>query len=83
MNIQIKDIENQGNLILKINFMDHTSQLVDVGGFIRSNPHPQYNKYLAPDKFKTYKIEHGNIVWGNNWDLIFPVEDLYEGKLNI
>ena len=31
--------------------------------------------------FKRFKIENGNIVLGNNWDMIFPVYDLYNGKL--
>ena len=27
------------------------------------------------------QFENGNIVWGKNWDLIFPVEQLHSGKL--
>ena len=49
--------------------------------FIRRHPHPQYNKYLDPKRFKKFEIENGNIVWGKNWDLIFPLEQLYAGKI--
>lgn len=31
--------------------------------------------------FKKFKIEKGNIVWGEDWDLIFPIEQLYNGKV--
>lgn len=27
----------------------------------------------------TSQIEHGNIVWGKNWDMIFPIEQLHKG----
>lgn len=49
--------------------------------FIRRHPHPQYNKYLDPRKFRRFAIENGNIVWGKNWDLIFPVEQLHDGMV--
>ena len=47
--------------------------------FIKKHPHPQYNSYLNEKKFKKFKIEFGNIVWGKNWDLIFPIDKLYAG----
>ena len=56
-------------------------QTVDIGDFIRRHPHPQYNKYLDPRKFSRFTIESGNIVWGKNWDLIFPVEQLHNGTI--
>lgn len=68
-------------LSVDVSFSDGTEKIVDVGSFIRKNPHPQYDRYLNENKFKTFNIENGNLVWGKNWDLIFPLEDLYEGKL--
>ena len=73
--------ENAGNLIVSLTFSDNTVQTVDIGDFIRRHPHPQYNKYLNPQKFNRFTIENGNIVWGKNWDLIFPVEQLYAGAI--
>ena len=49
--------------------------------FIVRHTHPQYNKYLEWKHFKKATIENGNIVWGKNWDLIFPIEQLHEGKI--
>lgn len=79
--IQIISAENVGNLSVRLSFSDNTSRVVDIGSFIRRHPHPQYNKYLAPTKFSQFAIEHGNIVWGKNWDLMFPIEQLYAGTL--
>lgn len=72
---------NAGNLSVNLQFSDNTSQTVNIGDFIRSHPHPQYNKYLDEKNFRRFKLENGNIVWGKNWDLIFPVEKLHTGTL--
>lgn len=79
--IFITKAENRGNLTVSLTFSDNTVRTVDIGDFIRRHPHPQYNKYLDPRKFSRFTIENGNIVWGKNWDLIFPVEHLYAGRL--
>ena len=60
--------ENAGNLMINITFSDNT-------------PHPQYNKYLNPRKFSRFTIANGNVVWGKNWDLIFPIEQLHLGVI--
>ena len=73
--------EDKGNLTVSLTFSDNTVRTVDIGDFIRRHPHPQYNKYLDPRKFSRFTIESGNIVWGKNWDMIFPVEHLYAGRL--
>ena len=38
-------------------------------------------KYLDITLFKKFKVDSGNIAWGNNWEMIFKIEDLYENKL--
>lgn len=79
--LYITDATDMGNLTVCLTFNDNTVQTVDVGEFIRRHPHPQYNKYLDAKKFRRFNIENGNIVWGKNWDLVFPVEQLYEGRI--
>jgi hypothetical protein len=68
-------------LNISVLFSINTVQTVDIGDFIRRHPHLQYNKYLDPRKFNRFTLENGNIVWGKNWDLIFPVEQLHLGFL--
>ena len=80
-NPHIIKAENVGNLAVCLTFSDDTKQMVNVGDFIRRHPHPQYNKYLDPRKFNRFTLENGNIVWGKNWDLIFPIDQLYSGSL--
>jgi hypothetical protein len=38
-------------------------------------------KYLDITKFKKFKLDQGNIVWGKNWDMIFTIESLYHNTL--
>ncbi len=80
--LSIIKAEYTGNLSVKIVFNDNTINIINIGNFIKAHPHPQYNKYLDEEKFKKFKIDNGNIVWGKNWDLIFPLENLYKGNIN-
>ena len=73
--------EHLGNSSVWLSFSDNTTQVVDIGSFIHRHPHPQYNKYLEPRHFCKFSIENGNIVWGKNWDLIFPIEQLHAGTM--
>lgn len=70
-----------GNLCVRLTFNDDHQSTVDIGEFIRKHPHPQYNKYLNPNLFRTFVIDGGNVVWGKDWDLVFPLESLYEGEI--
>ena len=79
--IFIVSAEDAGNLCVKLTFNDGHQSIVDIGEFIRQHPHPQYNKYLDPDLFRTFVVDDGNVVWGEDWDLIFPIENLYIGKV--
>ncbi|MEI6276656.1 MAG: hypothetical protein WCP08_11740 [Prolixibacteraceae bacterium] len=66
---------------VEIVFSDKTKKIVDFGNFILNHPHPVHDKYKDLQKFKSFKIESGNIVWGDNWDLIFPISQIYRGKI--
>ena len=66
---------------LEVEFNDKKKRVVDFANFLNTHSHPQYNKYKKPENFKKFKIENGNIVWGKDWDMIFPVYDLYQGKI--
>ena len=79
--IRIEKAEVTAPLCVMLYFNDHTQQMIDVGDYIINHPHPQYNKYLNPKKFATFKIVNGNIVWGRDWDIIFPIEQLHSGHI--
>jgi len=66
---------------IEIEFSDRTAKTVDFDIFLAKHPHPAHDKYKDINLFKQFKIESGNIVWGKNWDLIFPVDQLYKGRI--
>jgi hypothetical protein len=82
LTIRVVSAKLLSDYTLSIQFSDNSQQVLNFKDFLDHNPHPQYNKYNNPSRFKNFKIEHGNIVWGKDWDLIFPVEQLHAGKLN-
>lgn len=79
---KVIDAEYLAEYKIRISFSDRTQQVIDFQHFLTKHPHPQYNKYRDPAQFKKFKIERGNIVWGEDWDLIFPVEQLHTGKID-
>ena len=67
---------------LEILFSNDKKKIVDFSSFLKSHSHTQFNKYKKENNFKKFNIENGNVVWGKDWDMIFPVDALYKGKLN-
>ena len=80
--ISVKKVNYIDNFLLEIIFNDNKKNVVDFGVFLETHSHPQFNKYKKINNFKKFKIENGNVVWGKDWDMIFPVFDLYNGFLN-
>lgn len=80
MSLQIVSAKYVAPLSVELHFSNGVIRVVDVGAFIRKHPHRQYNAYLDEKKFKQFKLEMGNVVWGKNWDLIFPIEAMYQGS---
>ena len=77
---ELREAEFEGYYKIKLFFSDGTFQLVDFGPFLEKSQHPSIRKYLDLDRFKNFKIIDGNLNW-NDYDLIFPVADLYEGRI--
>ena len=79
--LRIDKVKYEGDLKVTLVFNDGVAVLIDFGSWIRCNPHPQYNKYLDEQEFLRYTLDDGNIVWGEDWDLIFPIEQLHAGVI--
>ena len=79
--ISIIKAKHKGGYKVKLYFNDKTSRIIDFENFLLKHSHPQYNQYKKISIFKQFKIELGNIVWGKDWDLVFPIFDLYKGKI--
>lgn len=80
--IAVKEAKYLDEFRIEILFDDNKKRIVDFETFLSSHSHPQFNKYKETENFKRFQIENGNVVWGKNWDMIFPVYDLYKGEIN-
>lgn len=80
--LRIVEAQYVGDFKVSLTFNDKVSVVIDFGTWIKNNPHPQYNRYLDERKFKKFYLdEMGNIAWGKNRDLYFPIEELHEGRI--
>jgi len=61
-------------------FSDGAEQIIDFGQFIKNSNHPEIRKYLDTELFNAFSIAHGRLDW-NDYDLCFPIKDLYEGTI--
>ena len=78
--VEVDSAVDTGIFRLDITFSDGRHQVVDFRPFLAKAVHPAISKYLDEPLFQKFDIVDGNINW-NDYDLIFPVSNLYEGKV--
>ena len=66
---------------LRLSFDDGVVQDVDFGKFLNKAPHPDIRAYLDENRFNAFRLEHGELVWGD-YDLCFPIMDLYLNQID-
>jgi len=79
--LTILKADYQENYRLQLFFSNGKNLIIDFEPFISNSYHHGIRKYLDKDQFRKFKIVNGNLNW-NDYDLIFPIEDLYLGNLN-
>ena len=65
---------------IRIRFSDGKEKLVDFKPFLSKSLHPSIKKYLDENMFSNFSLTDGNLNW-NDYDLIFPISDLYTGQI--
>jgi hypothetical protein len=64
----------------QLRFSDGKERMIDFGPFLRRSLNPMLRAYLDPEKFKQFTVTSGDLQW-NDFDLCFPIADLYEGRV--
>lgn len=78
--IQVERAEYLDGYRLRLWFDDGSIQDVDFAGpFGRLKGY--YARYRQPEYFRQFRVDEGNVVWGQDWDVIFPVWKLYTNSL--
>lgn len=72
------------DFIIAITFSDGVgwkiSRLVDFLPLFHKYVKGDNLKYFTPGNFKKFNVKNGNIYWGKNEDVIFPVSLLLKGE---
>lgn len=69
---------------LLVAFNDGTSQEIDFAPVLNQFSTGDYRAvYRQQEHFRAFAIENGNLVWGEDWDLIFPVWKLHQNRLTV
>jgi len=78
--INITRVEQSGEHCLRLWFDDGSEHSVDFGPFLRKAQHPELRAFLEQNKFRIFRLEHGDLIWGD-YEMCFPVADLYANNL--
>ena len=65
---------------IELKFNDGKTQVVDFAPFLEASKHPEIRKYLDKENFRQFQIVDGDLDW-NDFDLTFPIWDLYTNKI--
>jgi hypothetical protein len=79
--INISRAQWDGDYRISLKFDDGTSRTVDFFPFLSRAAHPSLRAYLQPELFQTFRLEYGELVWGD-YELCFPTIGLYRGQLD-
>lgn len=80
VSVEIRKAKRLDGYRLKLMFSDGHVSVVDFEPFLRSSLNPETQRFLDAKRFRKFALLHGNLVWGD-YEMCFPVEDLYEGTL--
>ncbi len=78
--IGIEMAEYAGGYKLRLVFSDDKERIVDFEPFLSHSLNPMIRKYLNLDVFGAFSVRYGDLVW-SDYDLCFPITDLYEGQV--
>lgn len=78
--LKIDSAKYLSDYAIRIKFSDGNESLVDFKPFLSKSLHPSIKKYLDENKFANFSLTDGNLNW-NDYDLIFPLSDLYKGQI--
>jgi hypothetical protein len=76
--LKIESAKYLSDYAIRIIFSNGTDKLIDFKPFLLKSLHPSIKKYLDEEKFSNFNLIDGNLNW-NDYDLIFPIWDLYKG----
>ena len=78
--IRIIRVDYVKDFTLHIYFSNGSQQTIDFEPFLAKNKHPDIQKYYDIERFKSFSIANGNLIW-NDYEMIFPIKDLLDNNI--
>ena len=78
--ITVVKVKRVGDYKLELVFNDNTKRIIDFFPVLPASLNPLIRKYLDPKEFSKFEIDGGDLEW-NDYDLCFPIADLYENTI--
>ncbi len=75
--IKINNAFYLGNYTLLLQFSNGKQKSLNFLSILKQYAKGEYEKFQKPQHFKKFNCSNGNISWGKNEDIIFPVQFLY------
>ena len=79
--INITQAEALAGYRIRMQFDDGSVQVVDFEPFLRRARHPDIQTFLDVKRFAAFRIEFGNLVWGD-FEMCFPIIDLHANSID-
>lgn len=77
----IESAKYVSDFTIAISFSNGKRKLVDFLPLFHKYVKGENLNYSAPQKFKKFIVKNGNIYWGKNEDIIFPIDLFLEEKI--
>lgn len=79
--LRIESAKYLNDYSIYVRFNNNKERIIDFKPFLYKSQHPDLKKYLDKKLFTDFSIKDGNLNW-NDYDMIFPINDLYEGNIS-
>ena len=77
-NITVVAARYLSDFSIAVSFSSGRTQLVNFLPLFEKYVTGDNLKYFSPERFKKFNVKNGNIYWGSNEDIIFPVSLFYK-----
>ena len=78
--LEIKQAKYVSDYKIRLTFNDRTVRVIDFGPFLSAARNPDTTDYRDRKKFKAFRIEDGDLVWGD-FQMMFPILSLHRGEI--
>lgn len=78
--LNIVSAQPLNHYLIHLVFSDGIEQTIDFKPFLTHSIHPDIRHWLEPTAFATFRLEYGELIWGD-YALCFPIIDLYYNNI--